>query len=155
MTTGELARSPTCFLLSDHSDKIGAECDVHRVSAVDGSRPDVILSGCYDGMLRIWNGKPHHPSGVQGNHVVTRWNPACIFHSVQTVKLGVLCFRGRSSGQQHCNPQGACQCISQPATAPRPIVTFSREAGPRNPPSTGVTHSSRNHDPRLTFRCIQ
>lgn len=28
-----------------------------RVSAVDGALPDTILTGCYDGQLRIWNGR--------------------------------------------------------------------------------------------------
>ena len=27
-----------------------------RVSAVDGNTPGQIISGCYDGLLRIWNG---------------------------------------------------------------------------------------------------
>ncbi len=29
-----------------------------RVSAVDGSRVDALVSGSYDGMLRVWTGKP-------------------------------------------------------------------------------------------------
>lgn len=45
-------------LLVIQSTHIYATC---RVSAIDGSQSGQIISGCYDGMLRIWDGK-HWPA---------------------------------------------------------------------------------------------
>lgn len=39
----------------------GARCGrvrAGRVSAVDGSRVDALVTGSYDGMLRVWTGVP-------------------------------------------------------------------------------------------------
>jgi len=36
-----------------------------RVSAVDGSRVDALVSGSYDGMLRVWTGKAPRPYQVE------------------------------------------------------------------------------------------